>query len=153
MVNKNNLAWGNNTTVRLSNPISTHNNILGILTHTHARCKKQKQPQGGASGKQSGDVEAGGCTGGAGMPVSGWRRGGQRGGLARQSTTWQAAQQLKARLQRWEEARATRSNLVCCHKKQLQHRTPHNPSHTNCSERVPDSEQFNQQDAVWQLKL
>lgn len=62
---------GNNSTVRLSNPISTHNNILGILTLTHTRYKKQKQPQGGASGKQSGDVEAGGDTGGAGVPVSG----------------------------------------------------------------------------------
>lgn len=48
-----------------------------------------------------------GIRGGAGVPVSGLGAGatGHRGGLARQSTTWQAAQQLKARLQRWEEAR------------------------------------------------
>lgn len=30
---------GINTTVRLSSPISTHNNTVGILIHTH--CKKQ----------------------------------------------------------------------------------------------------------------
>lgn len=72
------------------------NDILGILIHT--RGEKQSSHKEALVGNRR--CKAGGYMGGAGVPVSGLGARGHGGRLARQSTTWQAAQQLKARRER-----------------------------------------------------